>query len=139
MNHNKAIICVDDEVIVLVAIVQELKQAFGSRFLYSQASNADLAVRTIDELTSEGTKVIFIISDWLMPGMKGDVFLEIIREKHPEIKAIMITGYADAEAMDNVKKNASVLAVLQKPWDIQELVTIIEKHADTIDREEELE
>ncbi len=125
MNGRKAILCVDDEVVILVSILQELKRAFGGRFVYGQATHAVQALETIEELAAEDIRVILIISDWLMPGMKGDEFLERIHEAHPEIRAIMITGQADRAAVERVRRNASVIAVFNKPWDMKTLIDVI--------------
>lgn len=127
---GKAILCVDDEVIILLSMIQELKKVFGKRFIYEQAMDAASAIQTIDELAADGVKVILIISDWLMPGIRGDEFLETVAARHPEIKAIMITGHADQEAIDRVRGNGSVLAVLGKPWEPAELAEIIRRNFD---------
>lgn len=128
--ENRAILCVDDEIIILLSLIQELKENFGNRFFYEKATNAADALTTIDELASEGIKVILIISDWLMPGIKGDVFLEEVRKKYPEIKSIMITGQADQDAINRVQQNRSVLSVFKKPWNSRELVETISHACD---------
>ncbi len=132
MERKKAILCVDDELVILFSVVQELKRAFGSRFLYEQATDADQAFRSVEELAEEGISIIFIISDWLMPGMRGDEFLERIHESHPEILAIMITGQADQASIDRVRRNSSVVAIFNKPWDPEELVRVIEENSNTL-------
>jgi CheY-like chemotaxis protein len=125
----KAILCVDDEVIILLSLVQELKRAFGSEYQYEQAMSADAALKIVEELAQENIQVIFIISDWLMPGMKGDEFLEIVNRRHPEIKTIMITGQADQQAIERVRTIDSVVAVFNKPWSSAALIDIISKNA----------
>lgn len=127
---NKAILCVDDESIILLALTQELKNVFGNSFLYEKAISAELAFQIIDELVEDGIELVLIISDWLMPGIKGDEFLELISDRQPGIKAIMITGQADAEAVERAKCNDNVKAILRKPWSPEELVAIIRTHCD---------
>lgn len=124
---EKAILCVDDEAIIRLALIQELKKNFKERFLYEQAPDALIAMDTLEELSYEGVRVVLIISDWLMPGINGDEFLENVHEKYPEIRAIMITGHADGKSIERVRKNDSVLAVMEKPWSSLELVKVIEK------------
>jgi len=126
---QRAILCVDDEVIILISLIQELKQKFGTRFLYEQATDAVSALEVVETLAEENVEVIFIISDWLMPGMKGDQFLEEIHHRHPEIKSIMITGQADRAAIARVFENGSVLAVFSKPWNSAELIKTIEENS----------
>jgi CheY-like chemotaxis protein len=126
---KKAILCVDDEAIILLSLVQELRRAFGSQYIYERAMDAQSALEIVGELALEDIEVIFIISDWLMPGMKGDEFIEIIKERYPGIKTILITGLADEEAIERVKKVASVLAVFKKPWNSKVLIETIAKNS----------
>jgi DNA-binding NtrC family response regulator len=125
MYPKTAIVCVDDEAIILMALVSELKSHYGDSFIYEQALNADSALAAIDQLESEGIIVSLVITDWLMPGVKGDVFLEMVNKKYPLIKAIMITGQADEEAIDRMKRKEYVVSVLRKPWSYAELRSII--------------
>jgi CheY-like chemotaxis protein len=126
---KKAILCVDDEVIILLALVQELKRAFGSQYIYEQATDAQSALKIVEDLAADDIQVIFIISDWLMPGMKGDEFLAVVKERYPVIKAILITGQADQSAIERVMKIDSILAVFNKPWNPAMLVQTIAKNA----------
>jgi DNA-binding NarL/FixJ family response regulator len=122
---KKAILCVDDEALIVLSLKQELSNYFGERFLYESALNADEAMSIIDELVAEGILVILIITDWLMPGLKGDEFLIKVRERHPEIKSIMITGQADDTAIERAKSLAGVSAVLRKHWSRDGLIGAI--------------
>lgn len=122
-----AILCVDDEVIILLSMIQELKRSFGSRFVYEQAIDAESALETINELEADGVTVILVISDWLMPGIKGDEFIDLVHKRYPAIKAVMVTGHADREVIDRVIESGSVVAVLEKPWRTSELAAVIER------------
>lgn len=124
---KRAILCVDDEVIILLSMIQELKRSFGSRFVYEQAIDAESALETINELEADGVTVILVISDWLMPGIKGDEFIDLVHQRYPAIKAVMVTGHADREVIDRVLEGGSVVAVLEKPWRTSELAAVIER------------
>lgn len=122
---KQAILCVDDEVILLMSLLQELKDNLGDRFVYESAQNAEQAFAVIKELVEESIEVIVVISDWHMPGMKGDAFLTRVRELYPSIKTIMITGMADTQARERTRKEALVHAILDKPWDKDELIQAV--------------
>ena len=124
---KQAMLCVDDEALILLAIKQELKSNFGSRFLYETALNADEAFEIIWELVSEGVQLILVITDWLMPGMKGDDFLRRIRSENPDVKTIMITGHATPDAVDRIKNEQLADFLLIKPWRSAELISLIEE------------
>ena len=115
MGKKRAILCVDDEALMLLALTHELRRRFKDRFLYEQALSAEEGLKAIDELIREDIEVIIIISDWLMPGMKGDEFLERVNSSHPGIKEIMITGQADEEALERLRKNPALIAIFPSP------------------------
>src|ERR687885_3057104 len=119
------ILCVDDEKVVLNSLKRQLKQAFGNDYQYEVAENADEALELIDELTQENIGIILIVSDWLMPGMKGDEFLIKVHEKFPKIVKIMLTGQADESALKRSKEQANIHCCLYKPWTQAELVETI--------------
>ena len=132
-NGKPAILCVDDERIILLALKQELRAAFGDAFDYESAGDATEAMKLIEDLATEGTKVILLISDWLMPGIKGDEFLIQARERCPDACAIMITGHADQAAIDKLKQSMNDVLILKKPWRAevlrQAIQACIAKHA----------
>lgn len=123
---KEAIVCVDDEAVILMTLKMELIQHFKERFEYGIALNAIDAEILIDELTSDGIKVILIISDWLMPGVKGDEFIKKMYLKYPDIKCILLTGQANKEVIEQVKREANLVDCFYKPWDKQRLFECIE-------------
>lgn len=122
---NKVILCVDDEKMILDSLKAQLKDKFGSQFGYETAENATDALDIIDELAEQGSAIIIIVSDWLMPKIKGDEFLIEVHKKYPGIVKIMLTGQADKEAIERAEKNANLLRCLHKPWTEDELVDTI--------------
>ena len=66
-----------------------------------------------------------IVSDWLMPGVKGDEFLIQVHQKFPQLITVMLTGQANAEAIERAKEQANLHACLYKPWTEEELSQII--------------
>jgi CheY-like chemotaxis protein len=120
-----AILCVDDEVVILDSLKKQLKRKFGDRFIYEVAENAAEAWEVIQELQADAIEIIVIVSDWLMPGTKGDEFLIQIHNSFPNITKIMLTGQADEDAIERAKKEADLHACLYKPWTEDELTKII--------------
>ena len=120
------ILCVDDEVTILKSLEIELEDAFEDDYLYEFAETADEALEIIQMLEEEGTPIILIVSDWLMPGMKGDELLINVHQKHPGIIKIMLTGQADEEAVGRAEKEANLHSCLYKPWNREELIETIQ-------------
>ncbi len=78
------ILCVDDEKIILDSLKAQLKEKFGNVYMYEVAENADDAMEVINEHSEDGCEILVVVSDWLMPGIKGDEFLIALHKKHPE-------------------------------------------------------
>jgi DNA-binding NtrC family response regulator len=124
---KKAIICVDDEAVVLLAVKEEVNRGLGGEYAVEGVLTAFAAMDKMKEFAKQGVDVVLVITDWLMPGVKGDVLLKMVREKFPGTQAIMITGQADEDAMQQVLKEGLAGTVLRKPWDAQELVEAIKR------------
>ncbi|NQE36949.1 response regulator [Microcoleus asticus] len=120
-----AILCVDDEVGVLESLEIELQQAFNGKYICEFAESAAEALEIIEELCEADVNILVIVSDWLMPGMKGDELLIIIHQKYPQIVKVMLTGQADKQAIERTKNQANLHAFIQKPWENQELIEAI--------------
>ena len=83
------------------------------------------ALELIDELNDDKISLILIVSDWLMPGMKGDEFLVRVHQKFPNIVKIMLTGQADEAAVNRAFDEANLHRCLQKDWSESELIETI--------------
>ncbi|MBE9115507.1 response regulator [Lusitaniella coriacea LEGE 07157] len=123
---NAAILCVDDEVVILKSLEIELQEAFASNYLYEFAESADEALEIIDEFDEEDVRILIIVSDWLMPGIKGDEFLIQVHQKFPKIIKVMLTGQADEEAIERAEQHANLYRCLHKPWNREELIQTIQ-------------
>jgi CheY-like chemotaxis protein len=123
---SKAVIlCVDDERMVLNSLRTQLLSSFGKDYIYEAAEDADEALDLIQELSENDVVIVVIISDWLMPGMKGDELLIRIHEQFPKVIKIMLTGQADKAAISRAKKFANLHCCLSKPWSEAELTETI--------------
>src|SRR5512142_510011 len=81
------------------------------------AAGSAEALRTLRE-----EKVDIVLSDHLMPGMTGLEFLKTVRDRHPEVIRIMLTGQADmATAVDAINQG-EIYRFLLKPCDRDELL-----------------
>jgi len=128
MTKNKAVIlCVDDEKIVLDSLQEQLESTFGDKFQYEIAESVDEAWEVIEDLVSDGFEMVLVISDWLMPRVKGDTFLVDVHKKFPSTVTIMLTGQADPEAVENAMNNANLHAYIKKPWREADLIDRVNK------------
>ncbi|HHW23577.1 MAG TPA: response regulator [Clostridiaceae bacterium] len=126
MPGRNAIVCVDDDDMILVALKQELVEHFKGNYLIETAISAREALSIMDELSEEGLRIPLVISDWLMPGMNGDEFLIKVNEKYPNTRAIVVTGYADMITVSKTRNKINLRGVVTKPWDKNELLKKVE-------------
>ncbi len=123
--ERKAILCIDDETIILDSLREQLEKNFGEDFIYETAESAEEAFEIIDELEEDGIEIAIIVCDWLMPGMKGDKFLLQIDLRYPRVVKILLTGQADQNSIDTLEELADHFTLVPKPWNKDELVYII--------------
>lgn len=126
MSNKKVILCVDDEKTILTCLKAQLKKHFNKDYTYECAESAIEALEILQELTEDGAKVMVIVSDWLMPQMKGDELLVQVHQRFPNISKVMLTGQADEDAIERARREANLHYCLRKPWSEQELIEILE-------------
>jgi class 3 adenylate cyclase/FixJ family two-component response regulator len=119
--NELAILLVDDEPMVLDSLSEELLRHFGHHYHIEAAESGQEALETIKELEEESIEVAAVISDHLMPGMKGDELLCQIHALYPNILKIMLTGQAGIEAVGNAVNSANLYRYIAKPWDSTDL------------------
>jgi response regulator RpfG family c-di-GMP phosphodiesterase len=127
-----AILFVDDELLILLSMSAQVRRNFGEKFQYFTAQSAREALELIDEVIADEIRILIIFSDWSMPGMNGDEFLKQVHSKYPEIEKVIITGYADQSAIDQLHSEINLSHFMRKPWDERELVGTIQNVVDRI-------
>ncbi len=123
-----AVLCVDDERIILDSLRIQIEKSLSNIYLFEYAESAEEALEVIDDLIGEGIDLLLVISDYQMPGMKGDAFAETLKIKLPSVNIILLTGQISEEKSLALISRHIVLKVLQKPWkesDLLELITNI--------------
>ncbi|EDN70130.1 two-component response regulator [Beggiatoa sp. PS] len=129
---EQVILCVDDEEIVLNSLEMQLKEQLGEKYTYEFAENAEDALEIIEELNAEDIQILVIVSDWLMPGIKGDEFLIKVHQKFPKIIKVLLTGQADEKAVERARAQANLHKCIHKPWKTNELIDSIKSGLATI-------
>ena len=71
--------------------------------------------------------IAFVILDIRMPTMSGIDALKSMLEHNPVLKAILMTGHADASALEKNRQQLANVAILQKPFTYEALLEQIEK------------
>jgi PAS domain S-box-containing protein len=115
------IICVDDEPTILDSLEIDLLKAFEDKYLIETAESGEEALELLSELLAENYEVPLVISDHIMPNMKGDELLRNVHAISPKSLTIMLTGQADLEAVTNAINYAKLYRYIAKPWQPDDL------------------
>ncbi len=127
-NKKINILYVDDEMNNLVSF----KATFRIKYNVFTALNGEEAIKTLNE-----NDIQVIITDQRMPGMTGVEFLEAILEKHPDPMRILLTGYADLNAVIDAVNKGKIFHYLSKPWNEEELDMTILRAYDIYEKNKE--
>jgi putative nucleotidyltransferase with HDIG domain len=116
---TKRILFVDDEPHVLDALRNLLRRQRASW----EMSFAQGGAAALETLTQGSFDVI--VTDMRMPGLDGAALLEQVKERHPAVARIVLSGHADRDAVMRTLPVAH--QVLTKPCDAGTLCAVIER------------
>jgi CheY-like chemotaxis protein len=113
------ILIVDDE----EAILETMTFTFEDDYEVLTATNAPDALRLLDAKAP----VAAVITDQRMPDMTGVEFLAQVYERHPNATRIILTGFADGDAIVKAINQGHVYAYVSKPWEPEELKQLVHR------------
>jgi two-component system cell cycle sensor histidine kinase/response regulator CckA len=108
---------------VLLVEDEDAVRMFGARALRNkgynvvEAPSGEEALKLLDE---GAERIDVLVSDVVMPGMDGPAMVRQVRDRHPDMKVIFISGYSE----DSVRKRMDVegnVHFLAKPFTLQQL------------------
>jgi len=114
--NRPTLLVVDDEPEVLRSLYDLLRLDY-------RVLTAERGTDALEQLSREDVSVV--MSDQRMPEMTGVEFLSRARGIKPEATRLLITGYADLKAVIDAINQGSVFRYVAKPWDPDELGTVI--------------
>lgn len=110
------IVCVDDEPAVLDSLRRELSEAFEESCELETAMGGLEAIELVKDLVADQCEVAVIISDYLMPDLKGDEVLRQVCALSPKTLTVMLTGQAGVDGITNAINTAQLYRYIAKPW-----------------------
>ncbi len=81
---------------------------------------ASSGVEAIEKFTEGGNRYDLVLLDMLMPVLSGEKVFFKLKAIEPEVKVLVISGFASEQAVNNILKNGG-LDFIQKPFTIEEL------------------
>jgi len=115
------ILYVDDEANNLVSF----KAVFRIKYNIFTAISGEEALKIL-----HNNPINVIITDQRMPQMTGVEFLESILPQFPDPIRVLLTGYADMNAVVDAVNKGKIFHYLTKPWNEEELDMVINRAYD---------
>jgi len=116
------VLCVDDEKLVLDGIKEQLRRQFQGEYAIECVQSGEEGLELFDELMADGVEVPVVVSDHIMPGIKGAELLCEIHARRGSTLKILLTGQADADAVGRAVNAADLYRYISKPWSEDDLV-----------------
>jgi len=107
---------VDDEPAVLASLADLLRKEFR----VTVTDDPDDAIRCL-----QANDVALLLTDQRMPGTTGTKLLEHCSRVSPNTTRILITGYADLEAVIEAVNEGKVYHYVSKPWQSEPLLQLV--------------
>ncbi|HYO88688.1 MAG TPA: hybrid sensor histidine kinase/response regulator [Candidatus Limnocylindrales bacterium] len=115
-NSRGHLLIVDDEEQILNALRRQFKRDYE---VYT-ALSADEACQLLKR-----TPIEVVISDQRMPRTTGSEFLCRVKEDHPDVVRLLLTGHADIQAVIDSVNQGSIYRYITKPWEPEELASTV--------------
>ena len=106
---ERTILLVDDEEDIGAALARLLRRD-GYRILRAKSGREGLALLVEND-------VGVVVSDQRMPEMTGVEFLTQVKELYPNTIRIVLSGYADLDAVMDAINRGAIYKYFNKPWD----------------------
>jgi len=130
MNNQHTVLFVDDEVNILKALQRLLRP---DEMQVLTASRASEALELLDRHPAQ-----VVVTDQRMPEMTGVDFLANVRERHPDIVRMMLTGYTEIDVAVDAINRGEIYRLITKPWNDDELRATLRQAFDHADLKAEI-
>lgn len=122
---SRTLLLVDDEPSILSALRRTLR---SSGYQIMTAATAEAALDCMAHY-----QIGVIVSDNRMPGVTGLELLRQIKARYPHTVRVMLSGYADLEALSSAVNAGEIFRFISKPWEEGELKVAINDAFDKYD------
>jgi thioredoxin reductase (NADPH) len=121
IDTKPVLMVVDDDPQVLIAIARDLEKEYGYRFRILQADSGEHALELMNQLKLRNEVVALFLVDQRLPQMTGVEFLQQTMNVFPDAKRVLLTDYADTDAVMESINRIKIDYYLTKPCEPPEL------------------
>lgn len=125
-----AVLFVDDEPQILKALRRVMRREDVD--VHTASSGAE-ALRILERASCQ-----VVVSDQRMPEMSGVDLLAAVRERHPNIVRMMLTGFTEMDVAVEAINRGEIYRLITKPWNDDELRAILRQAFDHHDLKQEV-
>jgi PAS domain S-box-containing protein len=86
------------------------------------------------EVHEAAGEIDLLVTDMVMPEMGGQELIQELRKQIPDLRAVVITGYALPKSLEELKEEGAV-DIVRKPFDINVLAGVVRRVLDSQERE----
>lgn len=126
LEFRNALLCIDDEALVLLSLKTELRHHFANRLAIYTALDGEEANRIFDFCTEERFENLIVISDLLIPGTTGIHLIEQFLQKQHPFHLVFVTGTALPKIPNHWRDTLLSYQQFPKPWEHSLLVSHME-------------
>ena len=127
-QFNKAVICIDDDPMILQVLSFQLEKLIdSSETLIELYTNPSKALIDIEEFVFDEIEIVFVIVDYQMPEMSGAKFIRSLKQSRPNLPCVMLSGQANPNQVRALEAEGYLAAFLAKPWEESQIHELINK------------
>ena len=130
MRYNRSVLFVDDEPNILKSLQRLLRQEEMNVLC---ASTGEEALEILDQTPAQ-----VLVTDQRMPEMSGVDLLSAVRDRHPEIIRMMLTGFTEIKVAVEAINQGEIYRLITKPWNDDELRATIRQAFEQADLKDEI-
>ena len=102
-----------------------MEDILGDEYYIEIALSGREALDVFNDLRTDEFDIPIIISDYIMPEMKGDELLIRFHKIDSKPIKIILSGQMTNEAIDRAMKEGNIFKFINKPWDHEKLISIL--------------
>ncbi len=125
MNLEKSVIFIDDEEQILKALRRCLR---GEGYELLTTTDPDQAIGWVKE-----GKAQVVVSDYRMQKTTGLELLKEIQQVDPRVVRVILSGYAEQDAVNQSLRDGVVYNYLLKPWKAESLKAKVKEYLERYD------